>query len=152
MGTLINERLRALLNDPESIKVLATTDPDGTPHVVFKGSIREGENGFIKYWELIETSRSQRNMVNSIWFGKKVAINVRRGSESYEIIGEPYRAIISGREFEKEYKLARERGDLDLSTVWLIRPLEVRNETFESRYETEDASHPILRHLDRLTV
>lgn len=153
MGIVIEEELKAIINDPSSSKVLATVDREGVPHVVFKSSVHVNQRGYLEYWELIETSKSQSNMVNSIWFSRKVAFNIRQGERSFEIIGRPERAIIAGREFEKAYNEARSRlGDVDLSTVWLVEPLAVKEETFEKRWKKEDEEHPILRHLDRVVV
>ena len=147
------EREKEIVNDPAGIKVLSTTDPEGHPHAVYKQTIHVNEDGYLEYWELIETSRSNRNMVHSIWFNKTVSVNVRSGDTSLEIIGKPYRAIVAGGIFEENYKKARELlGDVDLSTVWLIEPLQIREETFAVRWKAEDEAHPILRHLDRLTV
>lgn len=151
MAVKLKTEVIDLLNAPDSIKVLATTDKDGIPHVVFKGTVRADEKGFITYWELIESSQTNKNMVNSIWFHRQVAVNVRKGDVSYQIKGIPYRAIIAGREFEEAYKLAeRISEDTDLSAVWLIEPVEVIEETYKKRRDEEEKSHPILRHLDKL--
>lgn len=78
MGKVLDEQVIALFNDQKALKVLATTDPSGEPHVVFKGSLQVDEKGDIIYLELLESSRSNRNLVNSIWFKRKVAINVKK--------------------------------------------------------------------------
>lgn len=151
MAVELKKEVIELLNHPDSIKVLATTDKEGNPHVVFKGSIRAGENGFITYYELIETSQTNKNMVNSIWFNKQIAISVFGNGVSYQIKGIPYRAIIAGQEFEEAYRQVRAHSeDGDLSAVWLIEPLQVIEESFRKRKEEEEKAHPILKHLDRL--
>jgi hypothetical protein len=40
--------------------------------------------------------------------------------------------------------------DWDLSTVWVIRPEEVTNESPAARRKEEEAKHPTFAHLDRL--
>lgn len=151
MAVKLEKEIIELLNDSDSIKVLATTDKEGNPHVVFKNSLHVREDGYLVYWELIETSQTNKNMVNSIWFHKEVAITVRKGTVSYQIKGVPYRAIIAGHEFEEAYKQARNISkDTDLSTVWLIEPTQVIEETYEKRRNEEEKEHPILQHLDRL--
>jgi predicted pyridoxine 5'-phosphate oxidase superfamily flavin-nucleotide-binding protein len=153
MAVELKQEIKELLDNPNSIKVLATTDNEGNPHVVFKGSIRTGRDGYIAYYELIETSQTNKNMVNSIWFKRQVAINVYGDKKSYQIKGIPYQAIIAGHEFEEAYKQVRERfEDGELSTVWLIEPLEVIEESFSKRKIEEEEKHPILKHLDRLVV
>lgn len=153
MAVELQREVIELLNRPDSIKVLATTDKEGNPHVVFKGSIRAEENGYITYYELIETSQTNKNMVNSIWFNRQVAVNVFGNGVSYQIKGIPYRAIIAGQEFEEAYKRVRARSeDGDLSAVWLIEPQQVIEESFRKRKAEEEEAHPILKHLDRLVV
>lgn len=153
MAVKLDGKMKELINDPYSIKMLATVDRDGIPHIVVKKSIRVNEEGNIEYLELIESSQTNKNMVNSIWFGKTVAVNVQSGNVSYQIKGVPYRAVIAGQQFEKEYDRIRKKlGDVDLSTIWLIRPTEVIEESFEKRKKEEEEAHPILQHLDRLVV
>lgn len=153
MAVKLEKEIIELLNDPDSIKVLATTDKEGNPHVVFKGTLHASEDGYITYWELIETSQTNKNMVNSIWFHKQVAINVRKDKVSYQIKGIPYRSIISGHEFEEAYKQAQKIAkETDLSAVWLIEPIQVIEQTYKKRRAEEEAEHPILKHLDKLLV
>lgn len=153
MAIKLDEKVREILNDPYSIKMLATVDKDGNPHIVVKKSIHVNEDGYIEYLELIESSQTNKNMVHSIWFSKTVAVNVQSGNISYQIKGIPHRAIIAGQQFEKEYDRIRKKlGDVDLSAVWLIEPTEVIEESFEKRRKEEEEAHPILKHLDRLVV
>jgi hypothetical protein len=37
---------------------------------------------------------------------------------------------------------------VDLSTIWIVEPEEVIEETFAVRKVREEALHPLLRHLD----
>lgn len=154
MSVNLSEEVKSLFLDKDSIKVLASTDENGDPHAVFKGSIHINEEGKVVYLELIESSTTNRNLVSSIWFDKKVAINiVNKDKKSYQIKGRPIKAIISGSVFQKYYKFIQEKleGGSDLSTVWIIDPESVVEETFQVRREKEEKEHPLLRHLDRLT-
>ncbi len=153
MAIRLSEEIKKLLDDSETRKVLTTTDRAGNPHVVFKGSLRVNEDGYLEYLELIESSQTNRNMVSSIWFRRFVSVAVLNGEVSYQIKGIPYRAIISGREFEQAYQWTQAHlGSIDLSAVWLIEPIEIREESFEKRRTEEEEKHPILKHLDRLVV
>ncbi len=151
---LVDEKLRAIINKPDTLKAVATIDKNGVPHVVFKGSVGASDDGNIYFYELLESSRNGQNLVHSIWFGKKVAINVLDGDRnSYEIVGKPVKCITSGREFEKVYIAVRERlGDVDLSAIWIVEPETVTNETFKVRFSEQEEKYPILKHLDRLVV
>jgi len=153
MGIELNQTIRDLFSDPNSLKVLASTDAEGIPHLAFKNSLQINDEGKIVFLEIIESSQTNKNLVSSIWFNRKIAINIlAQDKRSYQIKGTPIKAIISGQVFEKYYLDVREKfGDIDLSTVWIIEPEELREETFSVRREIEEKEHPLLRHLDRLT-
>lgn len=148
----IEKELAEIINSKETIKVLATNDKSGIPHAVFKGSIHVNEDGNIEFWELLESSQTQQNLVAGIWFNKLVAVSVLgRDKKSYQIKGYPVECIDSGRYFEKVYKEAQELlGDVDLGAVWIIEPEEIREETFKKRQQEDEGKYPILKHLDRL--
>jgi len=149
-GIEIGEKARELLADRESKKALASVSKDGTPHVVFKGSLTVAD-GNIRFYELIETSQTNKNLTYSLWFGKEVAINAVNGKTSFLIRGVPIRAIVSGKEFEEAYtNLQQNFGpDYDLSTVWIIKPTFVSEETFAVRQAQEREKYPLIGHLDR---
>lgn len=152
MTIKLEEEIIELLNSKDTVKALATLNTNNIPHVVFKESLDVNEDGNILYLELIESSQTNSNMVNSIWFKRKVAINIKsQDGRSYQIKGTPVRALISGPIFENYYKLVSEKiEDGDLSTVWIIRPEEIINETYEIRKKEEEEKHPLLKHVDRL--
>jgi hypothetical protein len=149
--TLLTERMQALLQDQLVPKVLATADQQGQPYVVRDDSLTANDKGQLVYLELIETSQTNINLVNSIWFKRKVAVQLSKDDEAYLITGYPVYSIISGPVFEHYYRLARERNpDFDLSTVWIIEPDEISEDTYAARKSKERAGHPLVMHLDRL--
>lgn len=152
MSAVISEELKRIISDPETLKVVATVNKNGIPHVVFKGSLHVNEDGQIEYYELLESARDNENQVYSIWFNKKVAINIlSKDRQSFEIIGTPILSLTSGSKFEKTYiSLQEKRPDTDLGAIWIIEPEEVRNETFAVRKAEDEAAYPILKHVDRL--
>lgn len=127
MGVTINDELKSLCKNPNTIKALATTSKEGEIHIAYKESIHFNEEGDIQYYELIESSQTNKNMVASIWFKKQVAINILgENGRSYLIKGFPKKAIISGKEFQKYYEIVQqENAENDLSTVWIIEPIEI---------------------------
>lgn len=144
-----------LLKDPESIKIVATIDADGVPHAVVKGSLTAIDGETIAFSEGLETSVSNKNLVRSIWFNGKVAVNVTKGLVSYQIKGRPYKCLIAGPIFKEFFLRAREkRGpDADIATVWLITVEEIRNESPRLRREEEETKRPYFnRHLDRESI
>lgn len=147
----LDEHVTALLNDETAIKALATTGKQGVPHVVVDHTISVDANGNILYLELIETSETNTNLVNSLWFKRKISIHIAKDDARYEIKGIPVRSVISGPLFEHYYKITREWGeDVDLSTVWIIEPEEISNESYAFRRQKEIENHPLIGHLDRL--
>ncbi|MDF2986840.1 MAG: hypothetical protein K0R50_2350 [Eubacterium sp.] len=152
MAIKLEKEIIDLVTGDNAVKVLATTDKDGVPHVVFKGSINIDSDGNLVYLELLESSRTNSNLVNSIWFKKKVAVSVRsEDGRSVQIKGTPVRCLITGPVFEYYYKLISQRiEDADLAAVWVIEPEEVRDETYKVRKAEEEKNHPLLLHLDRL--
>ena len=152
MPILINKEVKELLSDKETLKVLATTDASGVPHAVIKQSLFLNENGQLAYLELIESSKTNKNLVASIWFNQKVSIVLKgKDGQSYEIIGTPVRALVTGPVFQKHYVEVRQKlGDVDLAAVWIINPESVRNQSFVVRRDEEDIRHPTFKHLDRI--
>lgn len=152
MAEQLNEEIKALLQDKETIKAVATISPEGIPHVVYKGSLHADAAGNLVIYEILESSANNRNLVYSIWYDKKVAVNLLgKNGESYEIVGKPLRSITAGKEFEATYEAVRQRlGDVDLGAVWIIEPVQIKNETFAVRVEEDEKKYPILKHLDRV--
>lgn len=142
----------ALFNDPATIKVLGTVDTNGVPHVVVKQSAHIAEDGNIHYLELIESSRSNANMVRSIWFEGTVSFTAIAGEDrSVQIKGKPLKAHITGPLFQAHYEyLQQTHSDSDLAAVWVIKPEKVIDQNPATRREVEAAKHPHFVHLDRL--
>jgi hypothetical protein len=149
---MISEELKKHILDKDAIKILATTDKDGNPHVVAKGSLTVDENNKLLYLELLESSRTNKNMIRSLWFEKKVAVNIITPQrKSVQIKGKPVKALIAGKVFEKYYDFVRQRDpDNDLATVYYIEVEEVIDESYKARRAEEEAKHPLYTHLDRL--
>ena len=152
MAAQLTQEVIDLLRDTETTKVLATLDADGFPHAVVKQSLQPGDDGTILYLELLESSRTNKNLVRSIWFDQKVAVAVTgKGGQSYQIKGKPVKSLITGPLFQEHYAAIRKRrGDADLAAVWVIEPEEIINETFVNRKAEEERKHPLFTHLDRL--
>ncbi|NPV92800.1 MAG: pyridoxamine 5'-phosphate oxidase family protein [Firmicutes bacterium] len=152
MAVHLEQEVKNLLADKETLKILATTDEKGIAHAVVKGSLHLDEDGNLIYSELLESSQTQKNMTLGIWFNRQVAVLlIGKDGRSYQLKGRPIRAIISGPVFQETYVRVRERlGDVDLASIWIIEPEEVRNQSYFARKEHEEASRPYFKHLDRL--
>ena len=147
------EELRKLLEKPDAVKILGTVDEKGNPHVVPKDSMKLLDDGTIAYAEDLDSSRSNKNMVRSIWFDRLVSINVTDGKVSYQITGKPVKCLITGPLFKEFLIKERERfgNDSDIQSVWIVSPIEVRNQTRILRRKEEWRKKPYFNiHLDRL--
>jgi|AGTN01.1.fsa_nt_gi hypothetical protein len=152
MGVKLTEEVLRLLESGDTVKILATVDGNGVPHAVVKDAVFPDEEGKLISLEVIESSRTNSNLVHSIWFKRKVALTLL-GSDgtSYQIKGTPTHCLVTGPIFERHYRAVREKlGDVDLAAVWVIVPEEIRNETFRVRAEEEAVAHPLFLHLDRI--
>lgn len=153
---IINEEVKAIINNPLSLKSIATVSREGVPHVAYKGSLHFEGNEII-FYDYIQSSQINKNLVNAIWFDGKAAINIYyddgKEKKSFLIIGKPVRCVTAGKEFEKLYISLQDRygKDMDLSAIWYIEPEYVRDESLFSRKEEEEKKYPYIMHLDRLT-
>jgi predicted pyridoxine 5'-phosphate oxidase superfamily flavin-nucleotide-binding protein len=152
MPAEFGEEISALLDREDTLKVLTTVDEQGVPHTVPKGSLRLGKDGDLILLELVESSRTNRNLIRSLWYDRTVSILlVGSNKDAYQIRGLPVKTYVSGPIYQKEYDAVRERlGDVDLAAVWIIRPHEVLNQSPSIRQKEERELHPLFAHLDRL--
>lgn len=151
---LVPQEVIELLRRRDTVKAVATVDDAGVPHLVYKGFADVDEEGRLVLLELLETSATNSNLVHSLWFGRQVSFSLLGAQgQSFEISGRPYRCIVSGAVFERYYKQVRAAlPDSDLAAVWLVDPVRVKNIGYAARRAEEEAAHPLIRHLDRLTV
>jgi hypothetical protein len=152
MAIELSTQLVNLINDYETIKVLATVDEKGQPHSILNQHVTVLEDGRLVYLEHLESSRSYKNFTRSLWYDQKVSITVvgKKGA-SWQIKGKPERIIVSGPIFEYHYKKLREIfGDIDLAAVCIIEPEELIDESFGVQFENQEKDYLIFKHLDRL--
>jgi hypothetical protein len=150
MTTALDPRVPALLADPATLKILATSDRSGRPHAVVAPSLHLAD-GWLVHLELLEGSRTQRDLVASLWFDRPVAITLKRGEEALEVGGRVVKALVAGPEFRRQYEAVRAGApDDDLAAVWLIEPLATHELTHEVARARQQVERPFLTHLDRL--
>ena len=92
------------LRDPQKVKTLTTVDKDGMPHTVPIGSMTVLDDGNIAFLELLDTCKTQKNMLNCHWFKKEVSILIVDDWDTgkvYQIKGTPYKFLILGPLWEK---------------------------------------------------
>jgi hypothetical protein len=152
MSVVFEDWLIRAIDDPGTVKIVATSDGKGTPHLQESTLLHVAEDGYLVLPELHEHSLTNRNLVRAIWFGGEVTIFVRTSDRrSFQITGSPYKALVSGARYEHYYRLLREKGeDVDLSTVWLIEARGLTDESAESLRHREEQTFLPLIHLDRI--
>lgn len=152
MATEMPQKLISLIQDDNTIKVLATVDEQGQPHSVMRQFMRVLDDGYLVYLEHLESARSYKNFTRSLWYDQKVSITVvGNQGENWQIQGKPEKIIISGPIFEYYYQSSRKQlGDVDLAAVCLIKPELLVNESFSYQFEQQEKQQPIFKHLDRL--
>ena len=148
---LWNEALGAL-RDKEAIKVIATVDESGTPHVTPKATIEVDEQGKVYFVELIESSRTGRNLVRALWRNQTVSVLVIAPSGAVlQCKGTPVRSLITGEIFRQAYlKAVSEYPGADPAAVWEIELTEITDQSWKKRIEEEGVKHPYFLHLDRI--
>lgn len=149
------DELLELLADAASLKVLATTGLDGAPHVVVRGSLQVLDGGDLAFAEEMDSSQASKDLVFAIWNDRPVALAVCRGPEVWEIRGRPWRCLVTGPVF-KRFLLqvrAHDGPDADVSTVWVIRPEDVINQSPAVLRERDAEQRPYAgSHLDRASL
>jgi hypothetical protein len=147
-----DSRITEIINNPDTVKVLSTVNADGTPHAAVLETLRLNADGALEYLELLESSRSYRNLTAALWYDTVVSVVLSTpGGVRYQIKGKPVRITICGPYFEERYVAIREElGDVDLAAVCFIKVLEIEEETFAVRFAQQEAQHPFYKHLDRL--
>lgn len=154
MPVILDEDVTELLNDDTATKVLATVDSKGAPHLAITRHLHAAEDGTIHYLELLESSKTNANLLRALWFDRPVTIGLAdRHGARIEIRGRPVKAHIVGDLFQAHYRSLRETlGDVDLAAVWVIRPEAVEDQSFAVAKAREEADHPVFIHLDRLAA
>jgi hypothetical protein len=154
MPTKQSSQLEILLENPVTIGIVATLDESGAPHAVPSPFLRLDPDGRLVHLELLETSRTHRNLLRSIWFDHPVTVTLTGDEGRITVVkGRAHKVHVSGPLFSSYYREVREQlGDADLAGVWLIDAQEIIDETYSVRKAREEELHPFFKHLDRLAV
>lgn len=152
---IISDEVKEIINNPLTFKSVATVSREGLPHVAYKGSLHI-EDETIVFYDFIQSSQINKNLVNAIWFNGKAAINIYyddgKEKKNFLIIGKPVKCVTAGRKFEDIYISLQDKygKDMDLSAIWYIEPESIRDESFLSRKKEEESKYPYIMHIDRL--
>ncbi|MDR3299118.1 MAG: pyridoxamine 5'-phosphate oxidase family protein, partial [Candidatus Accumulibacter sp.] len=104
MSTKLVPAIVELFNAPDTVKILATVDTHGNPHAAVRESLHLADDGTIHVLELFETSNTERNLTNALWFEHRVAILLfGKDGRQIQINGKPLKNHISGPLFLRHY-------------------------------------------------
>jgi hypothetical protein len=154
MPTKQTVKIRELLEHQATVGTIATLDESGAPYAVPSPFMCLDPNDRLVHLELLETSRTHRNLLRSIWFERPVTVSFSGAGDRVTVVkGRVHKVYVSGPLFSIYYREVREQlGDSDLVGVWLIDVQEVIDETYTLRKAREEELHPFFKHLDRLAV
>lgn len=147
---VLNEKIRQLLESPGTYKCIATTSPGGVPHIAYKDSLHI-EGSELVFYDLLQSSQTNKNLVHAIWFDQKVSISLlTEDRDNIQIIGHPVRCVTAGKHFEAVYDELKNQGFADLNAIWYIEPEKSRDNSYEARAEYEQKHHPLFQRLDNI--
>lgn len=66
MAVLTSEIIK-LAERKDTLKAIATTNHEGVPHITYKESLHI-EDGYIVFYDLIQSSQTNKNLVDAIWY------------------------------------------------------------------------------------
>ena len=147
------EKIEKLIGEKETVSVISAVGKNGNPISQVGRKLTMWGKGRIAYYEFLESSQMQKNLVYSIWFEKEVSISLLgKNGEVYRVNAKPYQALIAGHQFEEAYMNAQKEfgEETDLSTVWLLDVTAVEDDTYEAAREKEKKEHPYLMHMDHI--
>lgn len=139
-----------LVIDGWQFAVLATTGPDGLPHVRNVQELIVDDHGFLVYLEFFESSTTQKHLVHSLWFDRQVSFLIQSATHgTVQLRGIPREAIIAGPDFERYYQLASQKHPgSDLAAAWRIVISEQLDESWQHHTMVQANEHAIVGHLD----
>lgn len=149
---ILFDGLSLLFNSPTTVKVIATENRAGGINVDFRSHLYMDSHGSIYLFEAAEYSSLSCNLAYSLWFSKNAVISILRDfRQAFEIQVKVERAIVSGNEFRKACEWLAEDYELfDLSSVWVLEPLEIQDISSLTQTRYERKNKLMISHLDRL--
>ena len=149
---IIFEGFEKTFNSSTTLKVIATKNRKGYINIDFRHHLYINSLGSIFLFEKSEYSSLNCNLVYSLWFNKNAVISIMSDTQqSFEIQVKVERAIVSGKEFKDACEWLSEEYELfDLSSVWVLTPLEIHDTTNLKQIKNERTKKLMVTHLDRL--
>jgi len=120
-----------LFTDPQASKVLATVDPEGTLHAGVRGRFNAVDEETIAFADLAQVKRRPEFKANQ----KATIVVFKLPSHGYQIQGTFQGYQTSGALFDQWAQMLKERINVELWRVGLIKVNEIYSYTSEDRSE-----------------
>ena len=149
----INNKLKALFEDKETIKIVSNQGEDGVINSTPKGSLEITGEEELSYVEILESSRSYKNSVYSIWFDKPVSVLIiGKNRETFLLTASIERIHTCGELFEKYYSRYKEIRGFDIAGVVRLKITEIRELDLTALIEQQKVEHPFFVHYDSIAI
>ena len=147
----LKNALSQILQSADAVAALTTIAADGVPTTVIDAEFSVTEKGTLLYREFFEGSRSNRDLLHSLWFNRVVSFAVSDGDTRLHGYGVPTHSHVAGPLFQEHYRATNERDNsADLAAVWEIRIDDLEDVSPQLLRNKQDTQRPFFRHLDRL--
>jgi len=147
----LKDALSQALQSTDAVAALTTIAADGVPTTVIGAEFFLTESGSLLYREFFESSRSNRDLLHSLWFDRIVSFAVSVGDTRLHGYGVPTHTHVAGPLFQEHYRIVTDRDQrTDLAAVWEIRVDSLEDVSPQLLRSKEDTQRPFFRHLDRL--
>lgn len=153
MGLKLSKELKEAMENKVQYKTIVTIGKEGKLQAQKVHTLYVTETETLLYPEYLESSQTNKNLIYSLWFNQEVVFLIEDAEAStYEVRGIPRNAIIEGAYFEEEYRKVQAvfDGRFDLSTIWEIEIISVKDITLEKCARKEQEAYPMIQHLDRI--
>ena len=153
MSNEFYDDLGQILDEPTTRSFIVTLGKDENPHVEEGFLVQTQGSGQILLPDLGEYSRTNLNLVRSLWFNRKAVLYVLGAQRRFEVLLEPYKVHVSGPLFESYYRQSLKAGDGRIVlAVWILDVVSITEETPHVRDERENLGRIPLVHLDQIAV
>ena len=147
----ISQALKELIADKETLKIVSNQNADGIINSTPKGSLEVTGENELTYVEILESSRSYKNSVYSIWFDKPVSVLIiGKNRETWLLQGKIQRILTCGSAFEEYYRCYKKR-DFDIAAAVRIDVTEIRELKLSDLIAKQKEEHPFFSHYDSLS-
>jgi hypothetical protein len=121
------KNVQDLFNDPQAVKVLATTSTNGLLHVVPLGSLVAPSKDMLIFAKII-AKETHANLEEALKKGSLVSALAVKGGEAYQVRCRPKTYATAGPLVDGMNEKLKARG-MTAAGIWVLEPVEVLNQS-----------------------